>query len=50
MFLQFHILYLLNMMSYLYAAQVYPLDDSQAVWSLSNLYTVFGTLGTISTN
>jgi len=47
MFLQFHILYLFNMMCYLYVAQVYPLDDSQAVWSLSILCTVFGTLGTI---
>jgi len=47
MFLQFHILYLFNMMCYLSAAQVYLLDDSQAMWSFSILCTVFGTLGTI---
>jgi hypothetical protein len=47
MLLQFHILYLFNMMRYLYTAQVYPLDDSQGMWSLSVLCTAFGTLGTI---
>ena len=35
MFLQFHTLYLFNMMCYMYAVQVYTLDDNQAcgVWA-----------------